>query len=219
MLNLVALAPRLLSPALVLLVLLVFNVNAASYPHNYDSEGPGISHSLIKACPVADGFDFPVGPPHARGYYNAQKFGRNSHLGDDWNGLGGGNSDLGDPIYSIAHGIVVFIGRERGSWGKVIRILHNRGTPTNPIYVESVYAHLKTVLVKKGEPVRRGQTIATLGNAEGVFLAHLHLEIRTVINKPIGYGYSKQIDGYTDPTQFIKSHRPYRKKQKRVVQQ
>ncbi len=27
-----------------------------------------------------------------RGYYNAQVFGKNNHLGDDWNGVGGGNT-------------------------------------------------------------------------------------------------------------------------------
>jgi len=49
----------------------------------------------------SDGFDFPIGKPNARGYYNAQKFQENNHLGDDWNGVGGGNSDLGDAIYTI----------------------------------------------------------------------------------------------------------------------
>ena len=55
---------------------------------------------------IANGFDFPVGKPDAKGYYNAQPFGKNTHLGDDWNGLRGGDSDLGDPIYNIAHGKV-----------------------------------------------------------------------------------------------------------------
>ena len=42
----------------------------------------------------------------AVGYYNAQEFPENDHLGEDWNGVRGGNIDLGDPIYSIAHGYV-----------------------------------------------------------------------------------------------------------------
>lgn len=37
-----------------------------------------------------DGFDFPVGKPDADGYYNAQDFQENYHLGEDWNGNGGG---------------------------------------------------------------------------------------------------------------------------------
>lgn len=54
-------------------------------------------------CPLSDGFNFPIGKPDAKGYYNAQKFGENNHLGDDWNGNGGGNSDLGDEVFSCAN--------------------------------------------------------------------------------------------------------------------
>jgi len=64
--------------------------------------------SLFKKPPefASTTFDFPMGKPNARGYYNAQRFGKNFHLGDDWNGTGGGNSDLGGLIYSIANGYI-----------------------------------------------------------------------------------------------------------------
>ncbi|MBL4587064.1 MAG: hypothetical protein JKX84_08430, partial [Flavobacteriales bacterium] len=35
----------------------------------------------LNANHISDGFDFPVGPPDAKGYYNAQPFGKNEHLG------------------------------------------------------------------------------------------------------------------------------------------
>ena len=57
---------------------------------------------------LANSFDFPVGKPDGYGYYNAQKFGENNHLGDDWNGVGGGNTDYGDSIFSVANGQVIF---------------------------------------------------------------------------------------------------------------
>jgi len=184
--------------------------NAYQYPDNYarDYDSPGISKKFIRKCPVADGFDFPVGKPNAKGYYNAQKFTRNNHLADDWNGVGGGNTDLGDPIYSVADGIVVQTKNYGGPWGRVTRILHNAGTAEKPVYVESLYAHMRSILVKRGAIVKRGQKIGTIGNANGTWWAHLHLEIRTTINKSIGVGYSRDTTGYANPTRYIKRHRP-----------
>ena len=79
-------------------------------------------------CQIASSFDMPVGVPNSKGYYNAQPFGKNNHLGDDWNGTGGGNSDLGDPIYAIANGKITFSHNIAGGWGNVIKICHNIGT-------------------------------------------------------------------------------------------
>ena len=53
-----------------------------------------------------DTFAFPVGKGRAKGYYDAQPFGRDNHLGEDWNAVTGGNSDLGQPVTAIAHGYV-----------------------------------------------------------------------------------------------------------------
>ncbi len=206
------------------LILLLINTtaNAYQYPSNYvrDHDSPGISVKLFRQCPVADGFDFPVGKPNAKGYYNAQKFTRNHHLADDWNGVGGGNTDLGDPIYSIANGIVVQTHNYGPPWGRIVRILHNAGTAERPVYVESLYAHMRTILIKRGGVVKRGQKIGTIGNANGTWWAHLHLEIRTSINKSIGVGYSRDTTGYTDPTKYIKKHRPawrYAARQQRLA--
>ncbi len=178
------------------------------------SGDPDLLQRYLKQCPVADGFDFPVGKPNAKKYYNAQKFGRNFHLGDDWNGIGGGNTDLGDPVYAIANGIVVSARIEPFKWGKVIRIIHNIGTKSKPRYVESVYAHLQHFKTKEGAKVRRGQLIGTIGTANGAYKAHLHLEIRSRINMPIGTGYSKITTGYLDPTRFIRENRPKHRRRK-----
>jgi len=158
--------------------------------------------------PFADGFDFPLGPPNGKGYYNAQPFGRNFHLGDDWNGVGGGNTDFGDTIYSVATGKVVFAQNMGGGWGKVVRITHRTDTTLEAPNIEVLYAHMDSFWVKPGSIIQRGEALGTVGNAEGIYLAHLHLEIRSKVGLALGGGYSRNTEGYMNPTAFIKKNRP-----------
>ena len=153
---------------------------------------------------VTDGFDFPVGKPEADGYYDAQHFGANRHLGEDWNGKGGGNSDLGDPVYAIANGKVSFAKDVKGGWGNIVRIVH---TLPSGEQVESLYAHCDEIFVKEGETVKKGHKIGTIGTANGQYLAHLHFEIREKVGMPIGKGYSDDIEGYVNPSKFIYTNR------------
>ena len=154
--------------------------------------------------PLANSFDFRVGKPDANGYYNAQAFTKNYHLGDDWNAVTGGNSDLGHPIYAIANGIVTEAKDEGGGWGNVIRIEHHI---PNENKVESLYAHCLENMVQKGDIIKKGQQIATIGNANGAYLAHLHFEIRSIVGMPLGAGYSQDTTGYINPTEYINAHR------------
>lgn len=151
-----------------------------------------------------DGFDYPVGKPDGEGYYNAQEFGKNYHLGDDWNGVGGGNTDLGDTVYAIANGYVNFAEDVKGGWGIVVRITHHLSENKK---VESLYAHFSDFFVTPYQYVSKGTPIGTIGTAGGLYPAHLHFEIRDQINLPIGGGYSRENNGYLDPTAFIKAHR------------
>lgn len=157
---------------------------------------------------VADGFDFPVGKPDAQGYYKARGFRSHGHLGEDWDGIRGGDTDLGDPIYSIGDGIVVFARDCHQGWGNVVIVRHSyreAGTVKN---VDAFYGHLNSMLVRRGQTVSRGQKIATMGNAHGLYDAHLHLEIRK--NIEIGMSrsaFAQDSSNYYDPTQFIASHR------------
>lgn len=163
--------------------------------------------SLFRTHPIyiSDGYDFPVGPPNAVNYYNAQPFGQNLHLGDDWNGNGGGDTDLGDPVYSIGNGWVSEVRHEGPGWGNVLRIIHQQ---PNGTYLESLYAHLLDTRVTTGDWVKRGAQIGRMGNADGRYKAHLHLEIRRMPGMPLGGGYSADTTGYLKPTPWIKGHRP-----------
>jgi hypothetical protein len=173
---------------------------------------PPITPGMLALLKPADGFDYPVGPPHAEGYYKFRGFLPRGleHLGEDWNGVGGGNSDFGDYVYAVADGVAFSADSQGPGWGIVIRILHNYGTTENPYYIESVYAHVESAWVRSGFRVKRGEKVGTMGTASNKYHAHLHFEMRKEVGKTIGCGYAGDTAGFVDPTVFISSHRPRR---------
>lgn len=76
----------------------------------------------------------------------------------------------GKSIASPADGVVVFSGLE-GGYGNVIVVDHGYGIKTR-------YGHLATLRVKAGDKVKRGDTIATMGNTGRSTGPHLHYEVR-----------------------------------------
>src|SRR6266567_3422017 len=163
--------------------------------------------SELASLPLATRFDFPLGSEHGAMAYNAQRFTENKHLGDDLNGIGGEDSDLGDPIYAVADGRVL-LARDAGSgWGNVIIVLHAIEENGGRKYMQSFYGHVETMLMQAGDEVRRGQQIATVGTADGRYPAHLHFEMREFVTPFVGPGYRENTRGWLDPTAFIKAHR------------
>ena len=61
-------------------------------------------------------------------------------------------------------------------------------------------------MVIQGQQIEQGVQIGTIGTADGAYLAHLHLEVRSQLNMSIGGGYAEDTTGYLDPTKFIKTH-------------
>lgn len=161
---------------------------------------------------IADGFDFPVGKPNAEGYYKARGMRLRSpvHFGEDWNGRGGGDSDLGDPVYATANGIVVWAYDVRVGWGNVVIIRHAYRDPsTGQVkFCDSLYGHLHEMKVKVGQQVKRGDKIGTIGSNRGMYPAHLHFEIRHNIH--IGMlreSVGRNTSNWADPTAFINRYR------------
>lgn len=157
---------------------------------------------------IADGFDQPVGKPDAQGYYMSRGFRANYHMGEDWNGEGGGNSDLGDPVYTIGHGIVVMARDVRMGWGNLVIVRHLYREGGQLKTVDSVYAHLDRITVKEGQQIKRGQQVGTIGTNRGMYTAHLHFEIRK--NLHIGFnqrGFRGDLRNYYVPTAFIHPRR------------
>jgi murein DD-endopeptidase MepM/ murein hydrolase activator NlpD len=157
---------------------------------------------------LADGFDFPVGKPEAEGYYKARGFRSGGHMGEDWDGIRGGDTDFNDPIYSIGDGIVVFARDVHLGWGNVVIVRHAYRESGTVKHIDSLYGHLNSILVRRGQRVARGQQVGTMGTAHGQYDAHLHLEIRK--NLDIGMSkskFQKNFSNYYDPSQFIATHR------------
>jgi murein DD-endopeptidase MepM/ murein hydrolase activator NlpD len=169
---------------------------------------PANNHFDTAFIKLADGFDFPVGKPDAQGYYKARGFRSRGHLGEDWDGIRGGDTDLGDPIYSVGDGLVVFARDCHMGWGNVMIVRHSYREGGVVKTIDALYGHLNTMLVHRGQAVHRGQQIATMGTAHGLYDAHLHLEIRK--NIEIGMSrtaFARDFTNYYDPTQFIVAHR------------
>jgi lipoprotein NlpD len=93
-----------------------------------------------------------------------QTFGKEKSTGMAFTGK------LGDPISAAADGKVIFSNTTLPQYGKMIIVKHDDDT-------HSVYAHNKTLLVKEGQQVKRGQKIAELGDS-GTTQPKLYFEVR-----------------------------------------
>lgn len=156
---------------------------------------------------VADGFDEPVGKPDGEAYYRSRGF-LSYHPGEDWNGLGGGNSDLGAPVYAIANGYVTFARDARMGWGNVVLVRHIYMENGKLETVDSMYAHLSKIVVREGQQVTRGQQVGTIGTNRGMYVAHLHFEIRKNLHIGINRSaYPRDLVNYYRPNVFIAAHR------------
>ena len=76
----------------------------------------------------------------------------------------------GDPIKAFAAGTVEYIG-ENDAYGLYVQLDHGNG-------VKSFYAHCSKLLVKAGQSVAKGETIARVGNTGRSTGPHVHFEIR-----------------------------------------
>lgn len=145
----------------------------------------------------------PLGSENGALTYNARQFGEVDHLGDDLNGIGGENSDLGDPVYATGDGLVIFAGAASTGWGNVVIIQHRLD---DGHFFQSFYGHLELIRVTLQERVHRGQVIGTVGTAGGRYLAHLHFEIRDSICLGAGLGYHPLRLDRKNPAEFLREH-------------
>lgn len=185
---------------------------------------------------LCNGFAYPFGDGSGGGSYKgiddgktyegwyiathtAEKYSLGIHTGEDWNGSGGGNSDLGQPVYATARGKVI-ASRDYGSpWGNVVYMEHRFIENARLITVYSLYAHLDKLLVKEQQILDKRQQIGTIGTGHGSFAAHLHFEIRKEEMKAYDVTYWPSSNNkdeawvlahYHKPSDFINTHKKLR---------
>jgi murein DD-endopeptidase MepM/ murein hydrolase activator NlpD len=77
----------------------------------------------------------------------------------------------GTPVKAAEDGVVAYAGNELKGYGNLVLLRHSNGFVT-------AYAHASEILVKKGDVIKRGQTIAKSGQTGSVTAPQLHFEIR-----------------------------------------
>lgn len=77
---------------------------------------------------------------------------------------------IGTNIFTTAAGIVKFAGQKPG-YGRLVVIDHGYG-------METWYGHVRQLLVREGEKVKRGGLIAKMGNSGRSTGPHVHYEVR-----------------------------------------
>jgi murein DD-endopeptidase MepM/ murein hydrolase activator NlpD len=107
----------------------------------------------------------------------------------------------GTPIYSVTGGRVVFAASTRGpytggygAYGKMVKIL---GESPSGDRVETWYAHLDNIFVKKDQRITVGQQIGTVGSTGNSTGPHLHLEMR-INNRIVNPGETLAAWGASD---------------------
>lgn len=77
----------------------------------------------------------------------------------------------GTPVKAAEDGVVAYAGNELKGYGNLVLVRHSNGYVT-------AYAHASELLVKRGETIKRGQTIAKSGQSGEAGSPQLHFEIR-----------------------------------------
>jgi murein DD-endopeptidase MepM/ murein hydrolase activator NlpD len=93
-----------------------------------------------------------------------------------WNAVDIGAA-RGTPLHAAADGTVIVarIGGYNGGYGNYVVITHGNGTQT-------LYGHMKNVIVSSGQTVSAGQVIGYEGSTGNSTGPHLHFEVRGAAN-------------------------------------
>lgn len=172
----------------------------------FDERFTQLSGFELASLPTITRMQHPMGSRHGALTYNAQRYWDMNqkrgghHTGDDINGIGGMNTDLGDPIYAMASGLVIYRGEPSTGWGNTVITAHK--TPDGSTQ-QIMYAHLERNNVALREIVALGDIIGTVGTANQNYPAHLHLELRNTQGVWTGGGYLMKQAEYLNPMKTL----------------
>lgn len=125
----------------------------------YDLEGNSLRHAFLSSpvrfSRISSGF--------SNRFHPILKEWRR-HLGTDF------AAPTGTPARTVGDGVVEFAGRQNG-YGNVV-IMRHAGN------IETVYAHLSKISVRRGQRVEQGETVGLVGSTGWATGPHLHFEIR-----------------------------------------
>ena len=131
---------------------------------------------------------------------------RRPHYGIDY------AAPKGTAVRAAAGGKVVFAGSKSG-YGKVVEIMHDSGLKT-------LYGHLNSYSVKKGQRVKNGQKIAQVGNSGLSTGPHLHFGLyknNRPINPNLSIRTAKSVLDKNEKTAFLATAKGYEDKLKVAI--
>lgn len=120
----------------------------ASIPHIQP-----VSNKTLKR--LASGYGYRIHPIH-----KIRKF----HRGVDF------TAPKGTPVFSTGDGVIKKITKSSRGYGNRVLIDHG-------FFYETLYAHLNSIDVKKGQTVKKGEQIGTVGSTGLSTAPHLHYEV------------------------------------------
>jgi murein DD-endopeptidase MepM/ murein hydrolase activator NlpD len=110
---------------------------------------------------------------------------------------------MGTPILAVGDGTVVRAGPDDeipfgpslNFFGQAVLIHHNN-QEWNDLPIYTLYGHVSKVLVNEGQPVKRGDVVAQVGQGGVALGPHLHLEVRV---GDLNYGDARNPDLWIKP--------------------
>ncbi|HEY3344937.1 MAG TPA: LysM peptidoglycan-binding domain-containing M23 family metallopeptidase [Anaerolineaceae bacterium] len=132
-------------------------------PSTGKSLGVGACGSIVNGAIGVGVFIWPTTEHFISGYNYTPD---TNHYGID---IGG---HLGNPVYAVDNGVVVYAGWSEQGYGNLVMIDHGNGW-------QSLYAHLNEIYVSCGQSLYQGTQVGALGTTGRSSGPHLHFELRS----------------------------------------